>query len=84
MKSNISTFRGNQLYLDSSTTVDSVLKYIQDPFKNVRLTKALMVTCGLMIFQRFTGKEANITRVSFLKSFLVPLFQEQIHLDFML
>ncbi|CAD7086058.1 unnamed protein product [Hermetia illucens] len=55
MKSNISTFRGNQLYLDSSTTVDSVLKYIQDPFKNVRLTKALMVTCGLMIFQRFTG-----------------------------
>lgn len=36
--------------------IKSIVTNVKSALKNARLVKPILVTCGLMIFQRFTGK----------------------------
>lgn len=45
----------------SRWSLRSIYSNIKSILKNVRLIKPVLITCGLMIFQRFTGKKKNRT-----------------------
>lgn len=42
--------------------IKSIVTNVKSALKNARLVKPILVTCGLMIFQRFTGKSLDATR----------------------
>lgn len=54
MSSNLSSLSRNGLPMKYS--FDSIVTNVKKTLKNVRLVKPVLITCGLMIFQRFTGK----------------------------
>lgn len=50
MNGNLSSLSHNGL------PIKSIVTNVKSALKNARLVKPILVTCGLMIFQRFTGK----------------------------
>lgn len=46
--------------LMTMTSVQAIYTKIKSILKNVRIVKPLSITCGLMVFQRFTGKDIHI------------------------
>jgi len=43
----------------SNLSLRTIYTNIKQAIKNVRLVKPVLITCGLMVFQRFTGKSLN-------------------------
>lgn len=41
----------------SKSSLQTVYTNIKSVLKNVRIIKPISITCGLMVFQRFTGKK---------------------------
>lgn len=54
MNGNLSSLSHNGLPMKYS--FKSIVKNVKSVLKNTRLVKPILVTCGLMIFQRFTGE----------------------------
>jgi hypothetical protein len=54
MNSNLSSLSHNGLPMKYS--FKSIVTNVKSVLKNARLVKPVLITCGLMIFQRFTGK----------------------------
>lgn len=62
MNSNLSSLSRNGLPMKYS--FDSIVTNVKKTLKNVRLVKPVLITCGLMIFQRFTGECRKFIRSS--------------------
>lgn len=54
MNSNLSSISHNGLPMKYS--FKSIVTNVKSVLKNARLVKPVLITCGLMIFQRFTGE----------------------------
>lgn len=54
MNSNLSSISHNGLPMKYS--FKSIVTNVKSVLKNTRLVKPVLITCGLMIFQRFTGE----------------------------
>lgn len=52
----------------------SIVTNVKSVLKNVRLVRPVLITCGLMIFQRFTGKSEWITLLAGVLTPLLSLF----------
>jgi facilitated trehalose transporter len=62
MNSNLSSLSHNGLPMKHS--FKSIVTNVKSVLKNVRLVKPVLITCGLMIFQRFTGELKDIQSAS--------------------
>lgn len=50
---------GNLSSLPMKYSFKSIVTNIKSVLKNARLVKPILVTCGLMVFQRFTGESSG-------------------------
>lgn len=58
-------------HLLSKTSMQTIYTNIKSVLKNVRIIKPVSITCGLMVFQRFTGMQVKpILRVQYILCFL--------------
>lgn len=58
--------------LMTMTSVQAIYTKVKSILKNVRIVKPLSITCGLMVFQRFTGmRSAHTPHISFI-FFVIP------------
>lgn len=58
---NLSSLSHNGLPMKYS--FKSIVTNVKSVLKNARLIKPILVTCGLMIFQRFTGKSGGTCNI---------------------
>lgn len=58
INSNLSSLSHNGLPMKYS--FKSIVTNVKSVLKNARLVKPVLITCGLMIFQRFTGKFQSV------------------------
>jgi facilitated trehalose transporter len=72
MNSNLSSLSHNGLPMKYS--FKSIVTNVKSVLKNVRLVRPVLITCGLMIFQRFTGKSEWITLLAGVLTPLLSLF----------
>lgn len=71
MNSNLSSISHNGLPMKYS--FKSIVTNVKSVLRNARLVKPILITCGLMIFQRFTGEWNNLRNMCCLPSHLIPL-----------
>lgn len=68
--------------LMTMTSVRAIYTKVKSILKNVRIIKPLSITCGLMVFQRFTGIHIQFDfqfNESFSKTLLIHFTQARIH-----